>query len=258
MATTYTEHLQLPKHAPTDPFDITLINEMADKTEVGILTAYRGMAAYNLLDNSYFVKPYNQLGKTVYTGTANVYTIDRWLASTAAVSINLLTNGINIDNRANASANGHMTQRLEGVPDGTYTLCASTSSGMVLRTFTLSGGGVTTLSNVSAGVAFTGVGYNSTTGILTVQIGVQPSSVITVYWAALYEGRYTADTLPNYLRKGLAEEQMECMRYFHLYATEAARPENGLDAVPHMRIKNPTQGTVVIDGTTYYYNDANL
>lgn len=258
MATTYTEHFQLPKHAPTDPFDITLINEMADKTEAGILSAYRGMAANNLLDNSYFVKPYNQLGKTVYTGTANVYTIDRWLASTAAVSINLLTNGISIDNSASTGANGHMNQRLEGIADGTYTLCASTSNGMLMRCFRLSNGTVTSISNVNAGAAFTGVGYNTTTGFLTVQIGVQPSSAVTVFWAALYEGSYTAATLPNYLRKGPAAEQMECMRYFHLYATQAARPANGLDSVPHMRIKNPTQGTVVIDSITYYYNDANL
>ena len=34
MATTYTKHLQLPKHDLTDPFDITLINEAFDKIDI--------------------------------------------------------------------------------------------------------------------------------------------------------------------------------------------------------------------------------
>ena len=33
-------------------------------------------------------------------------------------------------------------------------------------------------------------------------------------WAALYEGEYTADTLPPYVPKGYAEELAECQRYY--------------------------------------------
>ena len=33
-------------------------------------------------------------------------------------------------------------------------------------------------------------------------------------WAALYEGAYTADTLPAYVYKGYAAELAECQRYF--------------------------------------------
>lgn len=36
----------------------------------------------------------------------------------------------------------------------------------------------------------------------------------TIQWAALYEGIYTADTLPKYQPKGYAAELMECKRYF--------------------------------------------
>ena len=36
---------------------------------------------------------------------------------------------------------------------------------------------------------------------------------ISFVWAALYEGAYTADTLPPYFPKGYAEELAECQRY---------------------------------------------
>lgn len=36
-----------------------------------------------------------------------------------------------------------------------------------------------------------------------------------IYWAALYEGEYTADTLPPYVPKGYAAELAECEAYYH-------------------------------------------
>ena len=35
-----------------------------------------------------------------------------------------------------------------------------------------------------------------------------------VRWAALYEGEYTAETLPPYVPKGYAVELSECLRYY--------------------------------------------
>lgn len=46
-------------------------------------------------------------------------------------------------------------------------------------------------------------------------------------------------------------------RYYQLYTTSAARPSSRIDCRPIM-YKTPTQGTVTIGGTTYYYNDAAL
>lgn len=46
MATTYTPNLDLPKHAITDPFDITLINEAMDKTDAAV--AGKAPAGYGL------------------------------------------------------------------------------------------------------------------------------------------------------------------------------------------------------------------
>ena len=36
-------------------------------------------------------------------------------------------------------------------------------------------------------------------------------------WAALYEGSYTADTMPPYVPKGYAAELAECMRYYQKF-----------------------------------------
>ena len=37
---------------------------------------------------------------------------------------------------------------------------------------------------------------------------------ISIKWAALYEGTYTADNLPPYVSKNYSAELMECQRYF--------------------------------------------
>ena len=41
----------------------------------------------------------------------------------------------------------------------------------------------------------------------------KPKKAVVATWAALYEGAYTADTLPPYVPKGYAAELAECMRY---------------------------------------------
>lgn len=51
MATTYTPNLDLPKHAITDPFDITLINEAMDKTDAAV--AGKAPAGYGLGETVY-------------------------------------------------------------------------------------------------------------------------------------------------------------------------------------------------------------
>lgn len=51
----------------------------------------------------------------------------------------------------------------------------------------------------------------------TVTIATTEATVIA--WAALYEGSYTADTLPPYTPKGYAAELAECQRYYQACAT---------------------------------------
>lgn len=170
----------------------------------------------NLLDNSDFTNPVNQRGKTSYTGTASAYTIDRWYASTAAVAINIISNGINVDNRT-GTANGHMSQRISAVPDGAYTVFVKTSEGFLCRTFNIEDDALSLIDYTNTTNAFTGVAYSN--DILQVQIGVFGGNVVTVYWAAVYHGLYTIDTMPPYVPKGYGVELVECLRYFRSQPT---------------------------------------
>ena len=48
-----------------------------------------------------------------------------------------------------------------------------------------------------------------------------------------------------------------CQRYYQLYSSADERPAKAIDCRPVMRI-DPTQGTIIINDVTYYYNDATL
>ena len=53
------------------------------------------------------------------------------------------------------------------------------------------------------------------------------------------------------------QELAKCQAYFQLYHTQALRPTYAADCRPVMRI-DPTPGTLVINGVTYYTNSAEL
>ena len=53
------------------------------------------------------------------------------------------------------------------------------------------------------------------------------------------------------------QELAKCQAYFQLYHTQALRPTYAADCRPVMRI-DPTTGTLVINGVTYYTNSAEL
>ena len=62
-----------------------------------------------------------------------------------------------------------------------------------------------------------------TIGCLTnfwIDIVVPANKTINIYWAALYEGSYTADTIPAYQPKGYAAELSECQRYYYAVDNE--------------------------------------
>lgn len=101
----------------------------------------------------------------------------------------------------------------------------------------------------------------------TVTIATTEATVIS--WAALYEGSYTADTLPPYTPKGYAAELAECQRYYQACATlqlPIKNPDvdtnnifqNSVQFFEPMRIAptinavvgNSEYGTITIIGTT--------
>lgn len=216
----------------------------------------------NLLDNGDFRNPVNQRGQTSYTG--NGYGIDRWKVSTnnstAAVSVG---DGC-IDFTSDASGTYiNFTSAVEKVQPGNYTLSFLVDDYTKAQQIFLHG-------KVSQ-MVFTSNLLTMTFSVAetsAIAVGIQKkaaSSTLKIYAAKLELGSVQTlahqengvwvlnDPLPNY-----AEELAKCQRYYQLYTSAAQRPTNGADCRPVMRIANPSQGTIAISGTTYYFNDANL
>ena len=104
------------------------------------------------------------------------YALDRWILTSGSVSQQV---GVGL------TLNGTITQKLEHPPTGTVGAFVGMASGQASISY--SGGAVTI---TSAG------------GI--------------VAWAALYDGTYTEQTMPDYHPKGYAAELLECQRYYRI------------------------------------------
>ena len=171
-----------------------------------------GACVYNLLDNSDFVHPINQRGETSKQASW-VYWIDRWLSDTEKTAAQLTSGGIRLP--ATAEKNLRILQRvpLERIKKGqSYTIAAYDASGNV---FCVSG--------VFDGEQLTGVASSGGKYWLSLNKGdnltywyciLDAYADITVKCTALYEGEYTAETLPPYVPKGYAAELAECLRYY--------------------------------------------
>jgi hypothetical protein len=164
----------------------------ATPTEVS--NAVKKANPVNLLDNSDFRNPVNQRGNTAKVGKG-VYTIDRWLIDSP--------NGkgywdLKPNTGSGLNVNGEewmvFVQRVAGL-DRTkqYTIAFKDGNGNIYI-------------NNSADIQWHD---NYAEARIILNAGTR-----TIVWAALYEGEYTAETLPEYHPKGYAHELAECKRYF--------------------------------------------
>lgn len=150
------------------------------------------MEARNLLDNSDFTNPVNQRGETSYT--AEGYTIDRWRlwGSDNAVTVN----------DGYVSVTGVMQQYIETYdPEMTYTLAACNTEGEV---FCVSGA----FGDEAARADWGELAYSTDYSLANVALRTGDW-----VWVAVYEGEFTAETLPPYVPKGYTAELLECQRY---------------------------------------------
>lgn len=162
-------------------------------TKIDGLAAYvgnirTGGQPWNLLDNSNFLTPVNQRGKT--SVTANGYFIDRWRVYSADESIrtaSITSDGIQCGG-AKVVRQIVPKEKLFGLSKSNFTCAAGKKDGTV--------------------VIITD-GWTDSSGNF-----VFPLPAGTWAWAAMYLGTYTADTLPEYQPKGYAAEELECKRYF--------------------------------------------
>lgn len=173
----------------------------------------------NLLDNSDFTNPVNQRGNGSYSGDF-IYTIDRWKSGEGTPNINIQDDGVKI-NSGSGTFPPYMFQRLEKLQAGTYTFAArfhnNTGIAAISNKVTDEGTINVPSSNNENGtliLSFTITSdLSSDNAYFRLQGGTNETSV-TWDWAALYEGSYTAETLPPYVPKGYAAELAECQRYY--------------------------------------------
>ena len=177
----------------------------------------------NLFDNSDFRKPVNQRGNTEITGDWN-YGIDRWLVSTKYEqnpngSILITDNGLSM---------GYWTDMMQLIPfeqikGKTLTFAVCTENGVYAYTMTLpesappAGSGALIIGDGiwKDIIVMETIKYDNNDSVLFRFRNARTTNQL-VYWAALYEGSYTAETLPPYVPKGYAVELAECQRYFWL------------------------------------------
>lgn len=161
----------------------------------------------NLLDNSDFTSAVNQREWSNNTEVPpNTYFLDRWTTYANAVTPALTSRGL--------ALNGEIYQPLSksALAGKTLTIAVCLSDGTVIAK-----SGVVPGDSVWSN--FISVSRNGANVLLTnasetmLRFRILPGGN-TVRWAALYEGSYTADTLPAYQPKGYATELMNCMRYF--------------------------------------------
>ena len=171
--------------------------QAADSAKLGGKAPEYYLQPRNLLDNSDFRNPVNQRGAT--WGTACwTYFIDRWLL--VSVSGGNVTFDINTAAKAVgfSTSNGETFAFIQRFPKGiiditkTYTLAYKVKDG-----------------NVAVKATSFETGSESFDAL-----NIWLDSGTYLEWVALYEGEYTAETLPPYVPKGYSVELAECQRYY--------------------------------------------
>lgn len=199
---TKTSLLGLTKPAYTDAADIAVLNGNFDLIDKAV---GNGARVVNLLDNSYFGNPINQRGLTSLTGKG--FFIDRWENDADGITSTLNDLGL-----LASGANG-IRQTLEHKHTGEeLTLAYKNAAGTIICVNVNVPTATTTqwLATSYVGNMFGGL-MQTSSGTLRVYLQSVSSPLV---WVALYEGAYTADTLPAYQHKGYAAELAECMRYY--------------------------------------------
>ena len=183
-----------------------------------------GACVYNLLDNSDFVHPIAQAGVNGAHG-ATGYAVDRW-NRTSGATVSQAADGLKIVSDKTSWTAG-IQQRIEAKRFAdVMTFAVRGVFPVACRLFVYIGSGTTNFGTAY----FQGDAAERTLVLkLTKPDGLTGDEVVNVYispdtgstgtaavvrWAALYEGEYTAETLPPYVPKGYAAELAECLRYY--------------------------------------------
>lgn len=171
----------------------------------------------NLLDNSDFRNPVNQRDIAYGANRNNGYTIDRWYYEQSAGAgdgyFGLTEYYVSLLAPSNGYSQIHQNlEKYAKLKGKNVTFAARVSHGgtekIVCVTFTLG--------SIDVGLNLFEDGNLKLYSVDSMNILIRATGAeeFQFIWAALYEGTYTADTLPPYVPKGYAAELAECLRYF--------------------------------------------
>lgn len=221
MATT-TTYLGLTKPVRTEPVSIDPLNNNFDKIDAGVLRAMRGKAADNLLDNGYFSSSQVINQRSATKPTESGYCFDRWIGQNGDIGLSFSADALTMTSKATAKVYIYQKIRTgKGLNGKTLTVAVCDGAGEIAtRSVTLPTTNTSTWTNygnatTSHGVYANIVDKGSGDYPMLVCCGLRSGHTTgTIRWVALYEGAYTADTLPDYVPKGYAAELAECQRYY--------------------------------------------
>ena len=179
-------------------------------------------APRNLLDNSDFRNPVNQRGISYGVSTTNGPKIDRWGyfatgnedGSGKGGSFFGFAKGAYISVKNPAGGYAEIRQNLEDyerMKGKTYTFALFSSSHNKVFAASFQMGNESTGKNLFNGELFL---YSVDSIHIILRVMAQQATEIGFVWAALYEGEYTAENLPEYQPKGYGAELAECQRYY--------------------------------------------
>lgn len=241
------------------------IDNLAESVALEI-AKYNFGQPYNLLDNSDFVHPVAQSGVNGAHG-ATGYAVDRWMRTSGA-TVSQAADGLKIVSDKTSWTAG-IQQRIEAKRFAdVMTFAVRGVFPVACRLFVYIGSGTTNFGTAH----FQGDAAERTLVLkLTKPDGLTGDEVVNVYispdtestgtaavvrWAALYEGEYTAETLPPYVSKGYAAELAECLRYYRKIKanneTFAGYAANGM-AYAFIPLQTMRVAPTVTGGGKFYY-----
>ena len=221
---------------------------------------------YNLLDNSDFIHPVAQAGVNGAHG-ATGYAVDRWMRTNGA-TVSQAADGLKIVSDKTSWTAGIM-QRIEvkrfadvmtfavrGVFPVACRLFVFIDSGTVNFAEAYFQGDTAERTLVAKLTKPDGLTGDEVVNVLISPDTQSTGTAAVVRWAALYEGEYTAETLPPYVPKGYAAELAECLRYYRRIKADnetfAGYASNGV-AYAFIPLQTMRISPTVTAGGKFYY-----
>lgn len=217
----------------------------------GDLITAKPVAPRNLLDNSDFTNPVNQRGQTSYTGNG-AHGIDRWKVwNSETMNIKNISYGKGVEAKGSIYQY-HEANNFDVTKTYTLAACYYGENGETIKVLSKTIDEPFSMDDALK----MGLGIDQNNGYVTVGFGGE------IYaWVALYEGSYTAETLPPYVPKGYAAELAECMRYFQVIPFTITKRTGNYDETYYFNAMRTTPTAKiysingVADKASYYTGD---